>query len=193
MNDNQDLLTICILTLDDRVEYYNRLRQCLDSQVANHPVRIITVRDNYEKSIGAKRNQAVRAVETPYMCFIDDDDLVSTEYIRTIIHELRKNPDAVGLRGIVTQDHGKPQYFINSLGYKWEAKPRLVKGNITYLRPVNHLNPIRTEIALRYPYEEINHAEDMDYANRLLDGGDVKVCPLIDKVMYFYQYRSKKF
>lgn len=187
-----DILTICILTLDDRKEYYNRLRQCLDNQVANHPVRILTVRDNYERSIGAKRNQAVEAVQTPYLCFIDDDDLVSTEYVRTVIAELRKDPDAVGLRGIVTQDNGRPQYFINSLGYKWEPKARLVQGNITYLRPVNHLNPIRTEIALKYPYVETNHAEDMDYANRLMAGGDVKVCPLIDKVMYFYQYRSKK-
>ena len=187
-----DILTICILTLNDRAEYYNRLRQCLDRQVAKHPVRILTIRDNYENTIGAKRNQAVQSVQTPYLCFIDDDDLVSSEYVRKVMQELSKQPDAVGLRGIVTQDNGRPQYFINSIGYKWELKPRLVGGNITYLRPVNHLNPIRTEIALKYPYAEISHAEDQDYAERLAAGGDVKICPLIDQIMYFYQFRSKK-
>jgi len=63
-----DLLTICILTLNDREQFYKRLRQCLDPQVMGKPVRIITVKDNYESTIGAKRNAAVDLVQTEYMC-----------------------------------------------------------------------------------------------------------------------------
>lgn len=187
-----DILTICILTLNDREQFYKRLRQCLDPQVMGKPVRIITVKDNYESTIGEKRNAAVDFVETEYMCFIDDDDLVAMHYVDTILKMLEAKPDAVGIRGMLTEGKSAPLYFINQLGYDWEAKPKRIKGQMTYLRPVNHLNPIRTEIARKYPYAILNHAEDFDYARRMAADSAISVCPLIDRILYFYQYRKNK-
>jgi len=187
-----DLLTICILTLNEREQFYKRLTESLHPQLGSQPVRIVTVKDNRENTIGAKRNKAVDMVTTPYLCFIDDDDLVGTDYIDQIVRRLKTNPDAVGLKGIVTQDNHKPQWFVNSAGLQWEDKPRKIQGRDTWHRPVNHLNPIRTEIARKFPFLEISHAEDRDYSERIAASGLVKVCPLIDKILYFYQYRSKK-
>jgi hypothetical protein len=94
-----DLFTICILTLNDREHFYTRLRRCLDPQVVGKPVRIITIKDNYEQTIGAKRNAAVDLVETEYMAFIDDDDVVSMNYVDSILAMLEARPDAVGIKG----------------------------------------------------------------------------------------------
>jgi|APGre2960657404_1045060.scaffolds.fasta_scaffold32249_3 hypothetical protein len=188
----EDLFTICILTLNDREQFYTRLRRCLDPQVVGKPVRIITIKDNYEQTIGAKRNAAVDLVETEYMAFIDDDDVVSMNYVDSILAMLEARPDAVGIKGQYSEGNYAPVNFINTLGYAWEVKPRRIKGKMTYLRPVNHLNPIKTEIARQYPYPEINHAEDMDYANRMAANNAISVCPLIDSILYFYQYRKNK-
>jgi len=58
-------------------------------------------------------------------------------------------------------------------------------------RPINHLNPVRTEIAQRVGFPEKNFGEDSDYCDRLFDTGLLKNEVILDKVMYHYYWASE--
>jgi hypothetical protein len=68
------------------------------------------------------------------------------------------------------------------------------RGTITYQRPLNHLNPIRTDIAKQIGYINLKHGEDLDYSNRLKASGLVNLEDehFIDEIMYYYLYVPKR-
>jgi len=55
-----------------------------------------------------------------------------------------------------------------------------------------HINAIRTEIALKVGYPEKTFGEDKDYGLKLANSGLVTSAGFIDKVEYYYYYRTKK-
>ena len=82
---SKKLLTILIPTLKKRGFYLDRLMKCLNAQDQTH-VEIITCVNEGNVNIGKIRNMLIDQVETPYLVFIDDDDLVADSYIDDHIH-----------------------------------------------------------------------------------------------------------
>jgi len=186
------LWTIYILTITGRESMLARLRTRLDPQVDCKPVQVIVIKDNKEHSIGEKRQYAVDSCTTKYMNFIDDDDMISTNYVEYILAHLKRDVYGVGFKGIITTNSKHPLEFVHRAGLKWSDKPERYDGAVRYLRPLNHLNPIMTSIAKEIGYKSISMGEDYDYALRLAESGLVKDKTFIDQFLYYYQYRSNK-
>jgi hypothetical protein len=183
------LWTIAILTIPQRKNLLERLLARLEPQL-NDQVLIKIYPDSIA-SIGAKRQRAVEDCKTSYICFIDDDDLVPANYVKRILQELKYLPCGVGFRGIVTSNNIKPVEFVHRSGLRYIDKAFRSSDCYIFHRPLNHLNPVRTEIAKKIGYLNINFEEDKDYSMRLAESGLITDDCFIDEFMYFYQYRSK--
>jgi glycosyltransferase involved in cell wall biosynthesis len=175
-------LSILICSLESRAEKLSRLLRVLNPQV-NDLVEIITSIDNGEKKIGSKRNELIQKAQGDYISFIDDDDLVSEDYVSKILEAIKSDPDCCGIQGVITFQGTSPRTFIHSLSYKtWFEK------NEIYYRCPNHLNPVKRSIAIQVGFPEENFGEDRNYSERLLPL--LKTEKFINGVLYKYLYEK---
>ena len=163
-------------------------RQMIDCK-AEDELEIITEVDNRELSIGAKRNILLRKATGDYLCFHDDDDIPSLSYVRQIINAIKSNPDCCSLTGVMTWDGGDPELFEHSIKY---SEYRTTNNPIKYERYPNHLNAIKSIIAKKFNFPEINHGEDTDWARQIYNSGLLKKEAEIKGVLYHYNYKTEK-
>lgn len=183
------LLTIGILTLPQRKGKLNNLLKILNDICPisfQHRVEIIIAEDNKEKTVGTKRNEVLDKAKGKYISFIDDDDIVSKWYLSEILNVLDTDDyDGIGFWGIYYVSGNPVMQFnhanSNAGHFKKDGKQH---------RPLNHLNPVRTEFAKQIRFPEKNFAEDSDYCDRLLESGLIKKEYNfdLDKMMYHYLF-----
>jgi glycosyltransferase involved in cell wall biosynthesis len=181
------LWTIGILHLPKRKQLYDLLINELNKQIqecnAKDIVEIVTETDDGNLSVGAKRNNVLDKANGEYVCFIDDDDMITPIYVSKILNALKSKPDVVELVGFLPH-HNLP--FIHNLNCGGHYR----KDGIQFRTP-NHLNTIKTEIAKKIKYIEISHGEDQDYSHRLWNSGLMKTEELIHDRMYIYQFNPR--
>ena len=154
-------------------------------------VEIIVITDGGEKSIGTKRNEAINKSTGEYVCFIDDDDLVSKDYVPKILNAIKTKPDCVGIHLLHFNDGNLGGLTYHNLNYDhWYEQREDVIGMMRYYRNPNHLNPVRREYAIKCPFPEISMCEDRDYSMNILKY--LKKQELILEPIYYYLYRSRK-
>jgi glycosyltransferase involved in cell wall biosynthesis len=183
--------SILICTLEERTESFNKIYNKLQYQIAANnlgdQIEILFFRDNREHSIGFKRNALLKQSQGRYVCFVDDDDDVHGRYIPMIYEKLLQNPDCVSLLGIMTTNGKHPEIFKHSLAYN----DKYCTENGVHLRPPNHLNPIRRDIALQFSFPENNFGEDRSWTLLLAQSGLLKTEAVLDVPYYFYLYDGK--
>lgn len=183
--------SILICTLDERIEQFIKLYSTLMRQIVANglqdQIEILYFKDNRERKVGYKRNELLRRSQGKYVCFIDDDDDVDPQYIRMIYEQLQKDPDCVKLIGLMTTNGKDPQKFIHSLmygeRYGWEDG--------AWIRPPNHLNPMKRMVAIQFAFPESNFGEDKEWALAIARSGLIKTEASVEKPYYFYQYDGK--
>lgn len=190
------MLSVLILTMPGRRNFLSRLLDELDAQkyecnlFDEIEIKVIeAVQGDY--NIGKKRNLILQNAKGKYVCFIDDDDRISKDYLPTIITALKENPncDCLSLKGIITTDGKNPEIFEHSIKYSgWKTTGNVIK----YERYPNHLNVIRAEIAKQFKFPEINMGEDHVWSTVLYQSGLLKNEIYIDEILYYYQYRTNK-
>lgn len=184
-------LTVCIPTYFKHEPKSMSLMQQIAQLTTGLDVRIFKLPNRGEKTIGEYRQIMIDQVDTEYVVFIDADDRIHPKYFELVFNGINKGVDAIGLKGEITTNGQRPFTFIHSVKYSKWAEVR-EKGKITYVRPINHLNPIKTSIARQIGYNNLKHGEDMDYSMRLSQSGLIKSEHFIDQVIYFYLYQSRK-
>lgn len=194
------MLTVCIPYLERRDQrFYDNLIVQLNYMAQGLPVTFMSLPNNGEKSIGEYRQQMLMAVETPYIVFIDADDKVHSHYFKLVFQGIEKGAKCIGMRGIITTDGKNAAQFEHSTRYtSWSDK--IVKSGSgfqkmrQYYRPINHLNPVLTDIARQIGYQPLKFGEDLDYSMRLSQSGLLKQEDehFIEQPIYYYLYRSKK-
>jgi glycosyltransferase involved in cell wall biosynthesis len=180
-------LSILIPTLVQRIDMYNSLLEALHKQVTNE-VEILSHSDPF-MSIGEKRNELLNNAKGEYVCFIDDDDEISENYIKNLLEGISKDVDCCSLRGIITFDYDSPKYFEHSIKYN---EYKTTDNPITYERYPNHLNCIKASIAKQFKFPEINHGEDTDWATQIHKSGLIKSEHYINETMYYYKFITNK-
>jgi glycosyltransferase involved in cell wall biosynthesis len=173
-------LSILIPTLPQRRDMLNTLVAELTRQ--SDDIEIIT--DNGIGTVGAKRQRLLDKSTGAYICYIDDDDWITPDYLREILNALQSGPDAVGFRGWITTDGKKPKDFSISMLHEYTERHNM------YFRFHNHLSPVRREIALSVGFKDMSYGEDHDYAVRMR--ALIKTEVYIDKKLYHYRYVTKK-
>lgn len=181
-------LSILICTMPERRAMLDALIITLNKQI-NRSLVDIDANGSVDLSIGQKRNELLDNARGEYVCFIDDDDEVASDYIPTILESLSSSPDCLSLRGVMTWDGQNPELFEHSIKYdKWITTINSIK----YERYPNHLNVIKSSIAKEFKFPEINFGEDHDWAKQIHESGLLKHEVYIDKVLYNYKYVSNK-
>jgi len=171
-----------------RGQLLNRLMTVLAPQVSSHlDIELLVKTSDPTMPVGENRTAMMKQAVGDYVCFIDDDDLVNPNYVSTI-YPLLDGVDYVGFN--VEQRINGSLRCIEKRSLTF-TKGVYQDGQGGYFRDIAHTNPIRRELALRVPMTGFPE-EDTRWANGLRDLGIVKTEHRIDKVLYYYLFRTDK-
>jgi len=97
------LLSILILSIQERSSSLAALLSNLNFQIQKtgcENVEFLVLTDNKKRSIAEKRNNLLSIAKGKYICFLDDDDTVSENYIEKLCEalELQSEPDCITFR-----------------------------------------------------------------------------------------------
>ena len=186
-------LSILIPAVPDRVaSHLARLLAELDRQTlvcwselqagTNGGVEILALVDNYQHSVGTKRNRLLQMANGKFVTFVDDDDWISERYLSSIIGAIRDRADAdVIVYQVECTTYGTNPYVCNySLDYEYSR----VDGR-WFGKPA-HTMVWNAAIAKQCQFPETNFGEDMAWVKQ--------ACALarrehrINDVLYHYRY-----
>lgn len=175
-------LSILIATMPCRRDKLANLRQVLDRQLTPEVEVITDISMNY--NIGTKRNKLLGLASGKYVVFIDDDDLISSDYIEKILEACKSDCDCIGISGVITTNgRNEMQWHISKDYMGWFERKNV------YYRTPNHISPVKRELALLAGFPEISFGEDYHYSMNLLPM--LKTETKIPCNIYFYRYVSK--
>lgn len=178
--------SILILTIPGREELLQRLLDCLEPQIEGNPeIEMVIMQNHKDRTVGEARQVLLEKARGEYVCFVDDDDLVASDYAEKIF-PLLDGVDYVGFPVNTFRDGSFYATAYHSLKFKhWSS------GKMYAERDISHLNPIRRELALQSGMEG-GYGEDGRFASRLRDLGIVKSEHYIPETMYYYHIRTFK-
>jgi glycosyltransferase involved in cell wall biosynthesis len=172
--------------MPERKELLGRLLDRLAPQVEKYPlVETFIKTSSPDRSVGDQRQEMLDKASGEYVCFVDDDDIVSPKYVETI-YPLLDGVDYIGFPVHTFRDGVFFCAAYHSLKHKNWMSDKLYAQ-----RDISHLNPIRRELALQAPMEG-GYGEDGRWSMRIRDLGIVKTEHYIPDVMYYYYIRTHK-
>lgn len=174
--------TILIPTLGEREPLLRRLLAGLLPQVeaTDGEVRIVALWNNGERPLSHIRQSLVEYADSEYMSFVDDDDLVPDYYVSKVL-PLLDGVDQVGWRMQCYWDGRELAPTFHSLRYG-----RWFEDASGYYRDVTHLNPVRTDLALRADFRNTTPPEDVAWVDQMRT--NIKTEHYIEECMYFYHF-----
>jgi len=183
VNKKEIDLSILICSLTERRNIFlDRLLDKLEPQVKDKNVELLVFSDNAKRSIGQKRNDAIKMANGKYTCFIDDDDLVSDDYVDLILKEIRDwSPDVIVFDALITFDEQRPKLVKYGREFDYCEKEE------SYYRHPNHLM-VHKKSNITEWFQDIKTGEDDEWASRMLDR--IVTQSRIEKILYYYEYRT---
>lgn len=187
-------LSILIPTTPDRAVMLATLKADIERQINLRPageVELLICHDNYERTVGDKRNELLQHASGDYVAFIDDDDDIHEFYIDLLMEGIDKGVDCCSLRGKLTENGQSPELFEHSIRHdRYDTLDIVDMDDIKYIRFPNHLNTIKSTIAKQFRFPSQNISEDTEFANQIHDSGLIKTEHYIPEVIYFYKHNS---
>jgi len=153
------------------------------SEFDQNQVEIIILTDNKKITLGEKRNKMVDIAQGKYIAFVDDDDRISDDYIKSLLDATHSDADCVSFTAMVSLNGGdpKPCYYSKEFNRDYNTDE-------AYYRIPNHIPCIKREVSLKSSFPGIAYGEDSAYSKLLLP--NLKTEFVIDKVLYFYDFNS---
>jgi glycosyltransferase involved in cell wall biosynthesis len=132
-------------------------------------------------SIGDKRNGLLNRSTGKYICFLDDDDWTSPDYVETLLRLCNQDKDVCTFKSLFKCDDYWTVINMQLGNSNDGATPeREVKRNAW------HVCPIRRDIAIEYEFNGLNHNEDWDWMGRVLNG--VKTEAHSERILHNYNH-----
>lgn len=175
--------SILILSTRRRSHFLSRLLDRITPQLCPETEMLISV-DDATIPVWQKRNQLLHASRGNYVAFVDDDDLVSPDYVASILLAAKEKTDCITFkvaRFLDGQLTGEARHSLDYSYYSHQVKA----GWTTYQRPPNHLNPVRSALAKQIAFED-HGMEDVDFSSRLRPHLRTEV--FIDRILYEYYF-----
>jgi GT2 family glycosyltransferase len=185
------MLSVCICSLFSRKPWLDRLMATLSPQFTDGIEALLAV-DAGQRSVGEKRQRLLEQARGDFIVFIDDDDLVSPNFLRRILGAIQRNPKTDAIT-FLSQRYCDGIFEANcrySITSQSNVGFVIIDGIKSYQRWPYHVTPIRRELALQVGFPDQDHREDTEFAERLR--------PLlhseefIPEVLYTYFYRSDR-
>lgn len=182
--------SILVPTLGERRPLFERLMAGLLPQLDPYAgrVRVIGWHNDGSPSLPKIRQRMVETAGTEYVSFVDDDDMVSPNYVREIVAALAQAPDYVGFQVQCYSDGAPIAVAYHSLEYRrWRNLPG------RFERDISHINPIRTRLALRADFSRSRSgaAEDREWAGQLRRLRVLRNQVMVDRILYHYLFATK--
>ena len=173
--------SILILTQQSRVEYLQRLCDVLVPQLEGlkHEVELIVRQCDYTLPVGDNRQLLRLAAKGKYSNFLDDDDMVPSNYVETVLPALDTNADFIGHLVKRYDDGQETGVYTHSILHGGSSSPHSTP----------HINPIKTNIALRVPMSG-GYGEDRRWWDAVCL--EIENEYFIKEILYSYMYRSNK-
>lgn len=186
VTNHKPALSVLVCTLSTRVnKFLPSLIEDLHKQAEGHPVEILFLGDNKRMSVGDKRNKLLEMASGRYTCFVDDDDRIAPNYIKSIMSVLSsQQPDVVTFQAQITTNGKDPRPVFYSRNYKKDFD----KGRVHYRIP-NHLMVIRSQLTKRTKFQPINHGEDRRWAINIYPHLRKEV--VIPGTLYYYDFNTE--
>jgi hypothetical protein len=183
--------SILVPTLGERRALFERLMAGLLPQTDRYTgrVRVVGWLNNGRPSLPEIRQTLVTRADTDYVSFVDDDDLVSLDYVDEIMAALDQRPDYVGFQVQCYSNDRPTLVAYHSLKYgDWVNLPD------RYLRDISHINPMRTSLARTADFRRARPGapEDRAWVGQLRRSGVLKHEVTVDRVMYHYLYSTSR-
>lgn len=190
MTSGHPMWDILIPTLGERRALFDRLMGVLMPQVdaAGGRVRVVGWFNNGEPTLADIRQRMILdPSRARYVSFVDDDDLVSPDYVPEILAALDLSPDYVGFQ-VQCYSDGNPV----AVAYHDLDHGRWVNLSDRYLRDISHLNPIRTTLARRADFRRSRRGsgEDRVWAEQIRRGRVLRDQVVIPRIMYHYLHTN---
>jgi hypothetical protein len=147
-------------------------------------VEIIILTDTKSVMLGEKRNRLVDMAQGEYVVFVDDDDVISDDYIKTLFAATKKGADVISFTAMVSLngETAKPCYYSKDNRKDYNT-------NDAYYRIPNHICCIKKESALKSSFPNIQYGEDSAFSKLLLP--HLKTELKLDKILYYYNFNSE--
>jgi len=185
------ILSICIPYLPETKSqaHLNNLMALLGPQMTVE-VEIVTDARDRRTTTGAKRNAMYLNAKGKYVCSVDCDDWIASNYVSKILEAAKSNPDVITFQGWMTEDGRNHVDWTIKLGEKYEA--RITNGKQHYYRFPNHLVPMKKEKIIGVKFPDVTLGEDYKWAKEIHDRGLLKTEVHIPEKLYHYKYISNK-
>lgn len=183
------LLSVLIPGVPQHLPATVRLLNVLSAQ--NHPqVEVLLYYDNMKRPLGCKRNALMDQAQGKFLCHVDDDDLVSDDFISTLIPECEHDVDLIAYDADCSLNGSRPFRVFTGIGFDNEQPKHLLHGGYSDIKRTAWTWCLwRTSLAreCRYP-ERYDPVEDASFLNQALPrvGSHRKV----DKVLYHHFYSA---
>lgn len=174
--------TIGVVTVPARRELCKRLLAQIEPQIEPYnDIELLVLEDNRKRELGPKLQAVVDIAQGEYVSFLDDDDLISDDYVESF-YPFLDGVDAVGFTGQVSVEGGPWRNVSYSKDYGWE------ENSGGFLRPHQHLSPIKTDIVRQVRWDAMGHYGcDFRWSKTMRESGLIRTENVVeDKVLYYY-------
>ena len=172
---NEPNLSLLVPTVGPRCRLLNRLLYSLENQIEaaelTRKIEILLNWDDFQKTIGQKRNELLQAATGRFVCFLDDDDMVHPKYC-SLVNDV-----------IETDDYDCIAYKKMRIGVSGQKHPNFHLCNRENPCDIC-LMPVRRHIAQQFEFPNISTFEDCTWGNKVQASGLLKREYFIDKMMY---------
>jgi glycosyltransferase involved in cell wall biosynthesis len=142
-------------------------------------VEILSLCDNKQRTVGAKRQALLDVAQGEYVCFVDDDDRVTMKYLGAILAEIEQKPDLITFK-TDCRHFGHRTIIESSVGFEDEE---FNPDGVTRRKP-NHVHVWKRSIAVQGTFPDTSWEEGEIWARQIHHL--VKFQRMIDEVLYIY-------
>jgi hypothetical protein len=181
-------ITFLIPTIPGRQDDFLRLLDRLLPQLDEHEgrARVLAWRNTGEPRLAELRDRLLADAGSEYVAFIDDDDMVSEDYVDSIMAALIERPDHVGFQVAYCVDGEFREVVEHSLTWK-----RWHRSGSQLVRDFTHVDPIRRDLAQRGRFAQApaGRAEDRVWVKQVRPFLHTEV--YVPRVLYTYLWSDK--
>lgn len=146
-------------------------------------VEILILNDGKSLMLGHKRNLLVDMAQGRHLAFVDDDDRLEPDYLKSLLDATDSGADVITFLVSVSLDGGEPMVCRYSKDF-----PADENTAEEYHRLPNHICAVKRDLARMVSFPSIPYGEDAGYSKLLAPL--LRTERAIDRVLYHYDYSS---
>lgn len=176
-------LSLLIITIPERLTtFLPKMVECLQKQMTPE-VELLALMDTKTLSLWAKRNKLMEIASGDYIIHLDDDDLVTDDFVEQILRGIESWADCITFNHSISINGWD---YVPVIFWKDQEHTQVSAEQPYYTRKPNNKMCWRRSLALQYPQADISWLEDTLQADEMAKHDYTE--HHIDKALYLYNY-----